>query len=94
MPPIAETTTSRDASGLAAMMSATRRKHDASARLLPPNLWTTGAAAAAVTNQGVVRTTRGIGASRIAALYASVAKITAPCSRSSGFMRSIVSMFV
>ena len=37
---------------------------------------------------------RGIGASRIAALYAKVAKITAACFTSSGFMRSIVSMFV
>jgi len=37
---------------------------------------------------------RGIGASRIAALYANVAKITAACFTSSGFMRSIVSMFV
>ena len=37
---------------------------------------------------------RGISASRIAASYASAAKMIDPCLRSSGFMRSIVSMFV
>src|SRR5262249_24287982 len=43
---------------------------------------------------GAAAALRGIGASRIAASYASAAKITDPCLRSSGFMRSIVSMFV
>src|SRR5438045_8138905 len=40
-PAIAETTISRRCSGRAATIFATSRKHAASAKLVPPNLWTT-----------------------------------------------------
>ena len=43
---------------------------------------------------GLTTDARGIIPSRIAALYANAAKMTAACFKSSGRMRSIVSMFV